>query len=94
MDLILVFLITAIVIWKSIYTFYLIRKFSKVKNRRHKWINIILFTTYILYFYFLFKAANDSISSPVEGPIWLILIFIILVFCNILYDFKNNKFED
>lgn len=94
MDLVLVFLITAIVIWKSMYTLYLIRKFSKLKNRKHKWINIILFITYILYFYFLFKAANDLISSPVEGPIWLIIIFIILVFCNILYDFNNSKFEE
>ncbi|MBW6410902.1 hypothetical protein [Clostridium weizhouense] len=91
MDLVLVFLVTAIVTWKSIYTINLILKFSKEKNKKEKWINIILFNGYIIYFYFLFKAATNSIVSPLEGPIWLIVIFIILAFCNLLYDFKNGK---
>ncbi|SFC95763.1 hypothetical protein [Clostridium uliginosum] len=94
MDLVLVFLITAMVIWKSVYTISLIVKFSKQKNKKEKWINIILFNAYIIYFYFLFKAAMNSITSPLEGPIWLIIIFIILLFGNLLYDFKNGKLDN
>lgn len=90
MELVLTFLITLIVIWKNIYTLSLIRKFSREKNIKHKWINIALLNTYIIYFYFLFKAATNSIKSPMEGPLWLIILFVVLLFCNILYDFKNS----
>ncbi|MDR5586701.1 MULTISPECIES: hypothetical protein [Clostridium] len=91
MNLVLVFLITAIIVWKSIYTVKLIVKFTIEKNKKEKYINIVLFNGYVIYFYFLYKAATNSLESPIEGPIWLILIFIFLIFGNLLYDFRNGK---
>lgn len=91
MDLVLVFLITAIIIWKSIYTIKLIIKFTIEKNEKEKYINIVLFNGYIIYFYFLYKAANNSLKSPMEGPVWLILIFMLLFIGNLLYDLKKWK---
>ncbi|NFG23346.1 hypothetical protein FDF11_05375 [Clostridium botulinum] len=91
MDLVLLFLITAIIAWKSIYTVKLIVKFTIEKNNKEKYINIVLFNVYIIYFYFLYKVATNSLESPVEGPLWLILIFIFLIFGNLCYDFKNGK---
>ncbi|NFT07789.1 hypothetical protein FDF26_12075 [Clostridium botulinum] len=89
MNLVLVFLITGIIAWKSIYTVKLIVKFTIEK--KEKYINVVLFNVYIIYFYFLYKAATNSLESPIEGPIWLILIFILLIFGNLFYDFKNGK---
>ncbi|UZP02398.1 hypothetical protein JW813_11805 [Clostridium botulinum] len=91
MNLVLLFLITAIIAWKSIYTVKLIVKFTIEKNNKEKYINIVLFNVYIIYFYFLYKVATNSLESPVEGPLWLILIFIFLIFGNLCYDFKNGK---
>ncbi|NFO79944.1 hypothetical protein FDC70_03160 [Clostridium botulinum] len=91
MNLVLLFLITAIIAWKSIYTVKLIVKFTIEKNNKEKYINIVLFNVYIIYFYFLYKAATNSLESPVEGPLWLILTFIFLIFGNLCYDFKNGK---
>ncbi|AQR91005.1 hypothetical protein [Clostridium saccharobutylicum] len=94
MDLVIVILITMIVIWKSIYTLYLVRKFFKEKNRKHMWINIGLLSNYIIYFYFLFEASAGSIQSPLEGPLWLIIIFVALTFINVFYDFKTSRFRE
>ncbi|MGN2369484.1 hypothetical protein ACTFJW_05400 [Clostridium cagae] len=91
MNLVLVFLITAIIALKSIYTVKLIVRFTIEKNEKEKYINVVLFNVYIIYFYFLYKAATNSLESPIEGPIWLILIFILLIFGNLFYDFKNGK---
>lgn len=94
MDLVIVILITMIVVWKNMYTICLVRKFFKEKNRKHMWINIGLCSNYIIYFYFLFKAATGSIKSPLEGPLWLIILFLALSFVNIYYDFKSSKFRE
>ncbi|AOR23949.1 hypothetical protein [Clostridium taeniosporum] len=91
MNLVLVFLITSIIVWKSIYTIKLIVKFTIERNKREKYINIVLFNVYIIYFYFLYKAATNSLKSPLEGPIWLILLFIFLLFGNLIYDFRKWK---
>ncbi|HCW54871.1 MAG TPA: hypothetical protein DG753_14305 [Clostridium sp.] len=92
MDIIIITLITAIVIWKSLYTIGLIRTFAKENNTKHKWINIIFMGNYIIYFYFLIKAAMGLLKSPLEGPLWLIILFVILILMNIYYDLKNCKF--
>lgn len=94
MDIIIIVLITAIVIWKSLYTIGLIRDFSKKNNVKHKWINIIFMGNYIIYFYFLFKAAMGLLKSPLEGPLWLIIVFIILILMNVYYDLKICRFRD
>lgn len=94
MDIIVIVLITAIVIWKSLYTIGLIRDFSKKNNVKHKWINIIFMGNYIIYFYFLFKAAMGLLKSPLEGPLWLIIVFIILILMNVYYDLKICRFRD
>ena len=92
MGIIIIALITAIVIWKSLYTIGLIRIFAKENNTKHKWINIIFMGNYIIYFYFLIKAAMGLLKSPLEGPLWLIILFVILILMNIYYDLKNCKF--
>ncbi|NME82030.1 hypothetical protein [Clostridium sp. SM-530-WT-3G] len=92
MGIIIIALITAIVIWKSLYTIGLIRTFAKENNTKHKWINIIFMGNYIIYFYFLIKAAMGLLKSPLEGPLWLIILFVILILMNIYYDLKNCKF--
>lgn len=94
MDIIVIVLITAIVIWKSLYTIGLIRDFSRKNNVKHKWINIIFMGNYIIYFYFLFKAAMGLLKSPLEGPLWLIIVFIILILMNVYYDLKICRFRD
>lgn len=94
MDIIVIVLITAIVIWKSLYTIGLIRDFSRKNNVKHKWINIIFMGNYIIYFYFLFKAAMGLLKSPLEGPLWLIIVFIILILMNVHYDLKICRFRD
>lgn len=94
MDIIIIVLITAIVIWKSLYTIGLIRDFSRKNNVKHKWINIIFMGNYIIYFYFLFKAAMGLLKSPLEGPLWLIIVFIILILMNVHYDLKICRFRD
>ena len=92
MGIIIIALITAIVIWKSLYTIGLIRTFAKENNTKHKWINIIFMGNYIIYFYFLIKTAMGLLKSPLEGPLWLIILFVILILMNIYYDLKNCKF--
>lgn len=94
MDIIIIVLITAIVIWKSLYTIGLIIDFSRKNNVKHKWINIIFMGNYIIYFYFLFKAAMGLLKSPLEGPLWLIIVFIILILMNVYYDLKICRFRD
>lgn len=93
MDLVMIILITSIVIWKNAYTFYVIAGFCKDKNRKEIIINITFLFNYIIYYYFLFMAATDSIESPLNGPLWLILIFIILTVCNFSYDLKLLSFK-
>lgn len=94
MDLVIVILITSIVIWKNWYTFYLILKFYKMNNRKETTINIIFLFNYLIYYYFLFMAATDSIESPLNGPLWLIIIFVVLTGCNISYDLKLLTFKE
>ena len=94
MDIIIIVLITAMIIWKSLYTVGLIRKFSKENDNKNKRINIIFLGNYIIYFYFLFKAAMGLLKSPLEGPLWLIIIFVILIGLNVYYDLKTCKFRD
>ncbi|WP_294156631.1 hypothetical protein [uncultured Clostridium sp.] len=93
MDLVMMVLITAIVLWKNGYTFYLIFKFYKDKNRKEAALNIVFLLDYIIYYYFVFLAASNSIESPFNGPLWLIVTFIILTACNILYDLKLLNFK-
>ncbi|WP_294401930.1 hypothetical protein [uncultured Clostridium sp.] len=93
MDLVMMVLITAIVLWKNGYTFYLIFKFYKDKNRKEAALNIVFLLDYIIYYYFVFLAASNSIESPFKGPLWLIITFIILTACNILYDLKLLNFK-
>ncbi|MGM9935374.1 hypothetical protein [uncultured Clostridium sp.] len=88
MDLVMIVLITSIVVWKNGYTFYLISKFYKNNNIRQTLINSIFLIDYAIYYYFLYMAATDSIESPLNGPLWLIIVFVILTACNILYDLK------
>ena len=90
----MVVLITALVVWKNVYTFYLIFKFYRNKNRKEIIINIVFLLNYVMYYYFLYMAATDSIKSPINGPLWLIIIFIIFTVCNILYDLELLKFKD
>lgn len=92
MDIIIIVLITAIVIWKSLYTIGLIRTFAKENNTRHKWINIIFMSNYVIYFYFLIKAAMGLLKSPLEGPLWLIILFVVLILTNVYYDLNSFKF--
>ena len=94
MDIIIIVLITAVVIWKCLYTIGLIIKFSKENNKKNKWVNMIFMSNYIIYFYFLFKAAMGLLKSPLEGPLWLIIIFVILLLTNLYYDLNTCKFRD
>ena len=84
----MVVLVTALVVWKNIYTFYLIFKFYRDGKMKAVILNIIFLLDYMMYYYFLYMAATDSIKSPINGPLWLIIIFIIISGCNILYDLK------
>lgn len=84
----MVVLVTALVVWKNIYTFYLIFKFYRGGKIKEVILNIIFLLDYMMYYYFLYMAATDSIKSPINGPLWLIIIFIIISGCNILYDLK------
>ena len=93
MDLVMIVLITSIVLWKNGYTFYLIFKFYKSKNRKEIALNILFLLDYSIYYYFVYMAATNSIKSPFSGPLWIIIIFIILTVCNILYDLKLLKFK-
>lgn len=90
MELILVFIITFIVLWKSIYTLRLIFKFLKEKNMKHICINMVIFIPYLLYFYFLLEAVYGHIQRVVEEKSFLLFIFVILTFINVFYDFKYN----
>ena len=90
----MVVLITALVVWKNVYTFYLIFKFYRNKNRKEIIINIVFLLNYVMYYYFLYMAATDSIKSPINGPLWLIIIFIIFTVCNILYDLELLKIKN
>lgn len=94
MDLVMIVLITALVVWKNGYTFYLIIKFYRNRNTKEIMVNIIFLLDYVIYYYFLYMAATDSIESPINGPLWLIISFIILTGCNILYDLKLLKFKE
>lgn len=94
MDIIIIVLITAMVIWKSLYTIGLVRKHSKENNYKDKWINIVFLSNYVIYFYFLVKAAMGLLQSPLEGPLWLIILFAILIMANIIYDLKSCKFRE
>ena len=94
MDIIIIVLITAMVIWKGLYTIGLIKKFSKEKENKDKWINIVFMCNYIIYFYFLCKAAMGLLKSPLEGPLWLIILFTILVMANVFYDLKICRFRE
>ncbi|MDO5518043.1 MAG: hypothetical protein Q4F66_10845 [Clostridium sp.] len=94
MGLIIVVLITSIILWKSLYTINLIRKYSKENKKKDKWMNIIFMANYAIYFYFLFKAAMGLLKSPMEGPLWLIVLFAILVMMNLSYDLKSCKFRE
>lgn len=94
MDIIIIVLITAMIIWKSLYTVGLIREFSKKNDNKNKWINIIFLGNYIIYFYFLFKAAMGLLNSPLDEPLLLIIIFVVLVLMNVYYDLKSCKFRD
>lgn len=84
----MIVLVTALVVWKNIYTFYLIFKFYRDGKMKAVILNIIFLLDYMMYYYFLYMAATDSIKSPINGPLWLIIIFIIISGCNILYDLK------
>ena len=90
LDFILVFIITIIVLWKSIYTIRLIFNIIKMKNIKHAVINIVIFIPYILYFYFLIEAVYGDIQRVIEEYSVLVFIFIVLTFLNIFYDFKYN----
>ena len=90
----MIVLITALVVWKNGYTFYLIIKFYRNRNTKEIMVNIIFLLDYVIYYYFLYMAATDSIESPINGPFWLIISFIILTGCNILYDLKLLKFKE
>lgn len=90
----MIVLITALVVWKNGYTFYLIIKFYRNRNTKEIMVNIIFLLDYVIYYYFLYMAATDSIESPINGPLWLIISFIILTGCNILYDLKLLKFKE
>lgn len=94
MDLIIIVLITAMIIWKSLYTIDLIKKYSKENKKRDKWINTIFLGNYVIYFYFLCKAAMGLLQSPMEGPLWLIILFAILVMANVFYDLKICRFRE
>ena len=39
-------------------------------------------------------AATDSIESPLNGPLWLIIIFVVLTGGNISYDLKLLTFKE
>lgn len=91
MGIVLVILITAIVIWKNIYTIILIKKYLNEQNKKHLWLNSIFLINYILYYYFLVAAASGKLASPMQEPVWLIIIFVILTSMNIYYDLKNSK---
>ena len=91
MDLVILILITSIVLWKNGYTFYLIFKYYKNKNIKEIVINLIFLLDYFIYYYFIYKAATDNLESPLNDPLWLIIIFVILTVSNILYDLKIFK---
>ncbi|MGN0144688.1 MAG: hypothetical protein ACI398_06875 [Clostridium sp.] len=91
MDLVIIILITSIVLWKNVYTFNLIFKYYKSKNIKAVVINTAFLLDYLIYYYFLYEAAIDAIESPLNGPLWLIISFIILTSCNILYDLGKFK---
>lgn len=86
MELVIVILITTIVLWKNGYTFNLIFKYYKSRDMKQVLINIGFLLDYLIYYYFLYRAAADRIESPLSGPLWLIVTFVILTICNILYD--------
>lgn len=90
-DLVILILITSIVLWKNGYTFYLIFKYYKNKNIKEAVINFIFLFDYFIYYYFIYKASTDNLESPLNDPLWLIIIFVILTVSNILYDLKIFK---
>lgn len=90
----MVVLITALVVWKNGYTFCLIFESYKNKKTKETIANVIFLLDYIIYYYFIYMAATDSIESPFNGPLWLIIIFIIITACNILYDLKLLTFKE
>ncbi|WP_294376254.1 hypothetical protein [uncultured Clostridium sp.] len=93
MDLVMIILVTALVIWKNGYTIYLMYDSYKKKNKKKLLINSVFILDYLMYYYFIYKAASDSIKSPCDGPVWFVVIFILLTSCNILYDLEILDIE-
>ncbi|MBE6063662.1 MAG: hypothetical protein E7207_08975 [Clostridium butyricum] len=94
MNLIIIILITAMIIWKGLYTIGLIINFSREGDIKNKYINIIFMGNYVMYFYFLFKAAMGLLKSPLEEHLWIMILFIILILMNLYYDLKTCGFRE
>ena len=93
LNIILVIIVTAVIMWKIIYTIEHILNFLKEKNTAQVIINIILSVPYILYFYFLWEAVTGKLEIKAAQQSWIIFIFILLTFINVIYDFKLNSID-